>query len=419
MDITKLKFWDKNPRSIKIENLDKLKRSLQDDPEFLSKRKILVNETKDWMIVYAGNQRLRWLIELWYKDVPDEWVDIEKDIPTKLMEKRAFKDNVEYGGWDKDKLNDNFTLEELEELDLPEWELDLSDMNDIELDEANEDSVPEPQKEAKLVKVGDIFQLGNHRIMCGDSTVKEDVDKLMDGKKADMVFTDPPYWVKIKNANWSILWDEDLDVFEWCLINLKEYSKEDSHKYIYFGVQYIKESIFALSNYFKQNNIIVNRITHENKPSPSWYFKSNYELCYFSNEWWIWFNEWYWNVSETTLNDSRYKWDWKIKTYPALLDNIKATEHNLKSVHPTQKTVEICEFYQNISSNKDDIVLDLFLWSWSTLIACEKTNRTCYWMELDPVYIEVILKRYHDYTKGNKEIKCLNRDLDINPILNG
>ena len=88
--------------------------------------------------------------------------------------------------------NIKLELEELEDLELNELYPEI-DLNEIELDEENEDSVPEPQKEAKLVKVGDIFQLGNHRIMCGDSTVKEDVDKLMDGKKADMVFTDPPY----------------------------------------------------------------------------------------------------------------------------------------------------------------------------------------------------------------------------------
>jgi len=119
MDISKLQFRDKNPRLIKAENLEKLKKSIQDDPEFLAKRKILVNDTKDGKIVYAGNQRLRSLLALGYTEVPDEWIDIEKNIPLKLMEKRAFKDNVEYGEYDHDKLKD-FDLEFLKELDLPE-----------------------------------------------------------------------------------------------------------------------------------------------------------------------------------------------------------------------------------------------------------------------------------------------------------
>ena len=132
MDISKLQFRDKNPRLIKAENLEKLKKSIQDDPEFLAKRKILVNDTKDGNIVYAGNQRLRSLLALGYTEVPDEWIDIEKNIPLKLMEKRAFKDNVEYGEYDHDKLKD-FDLEFLNELDLPEGEfsIDLSSSDDI------------------------------------------------------------------------------------------------------------------------------------------------------------------------------------------------------------------------------------------------------------------------------------------------
>ena len=86
--------------------------------------------------------------------------------------------------------------------------------------------------------------------------------------------------------------------------------------------------------------------------------------------------------------------------------------------HPTPKPITLPEqIFEKL--NYWNIVLDLFLWSWSTLIACEKTNRICYWMELDPVYIEVILKRYYDYTKWQKDIKCINRDLDLNIILNG
>ena len=106
MDINKLQFRDKNPRKISDENLKKLKKSIKDDETFLTKRKILINHI-DWKyIVYCWNQRVGALKELWYKEIPDEWIDIDENLSKELMEKRAFKDNVEYWEWDYDILND-------------------------------------------------------------------------------------------------------------------------------------------------------------------------------------------------------------------------------------------------------------------------------------------------------------------------
>ena len=160
MNINKLQFRDKNPRKISDENLEKLKKSIKDDETFLTKRKILINHI-DWKyIVYCWNQRVRALKELWYKEIPDEWIDIDENLSKELMEKRAFKDNVEYWEWDYDILKD-FDMDFLKDLDLPDVEIDLSqiEMSQYDLDEENEDNAPEPQKEAKLVELGDIFWL--------------------------------------------------------------------------------------------------------------------------------------------------------------------------------------------------------------------------------------------------------------------
>lgn len=229
----------------------------------------------------------------------------------------------------------------------------------------------------------------------------------MNGVKADMVFTDPPYGINIDNSNGKILGDGDLSVFNNSLKTINEFAKEDAHLYIYFGVQFIKECIEELKKYFKQTNILVQHITHENKPSPKGYFKNNYEMCYFSNRKDKDFNYGLYDVSETTLEDKRYNGDGKLNAYKALTE-IKATEHNLKSVHPTQKTINICAFYINISSNTDEIVLDLFGGSGSTLIACEQLNRKCYMMELDEHYISVIIERYINFT-GN-DVYRINPD---------
>lgn len=404
MDISNLQFWDKNPRLIKAENLEKLKKSIQDDPEFLAKRKILVNDTKDWMIVYAGNQRLRSLLALGYTEVPDEWIDVEKNIPIKLMEKRAFKDNVEYGEYDHDKLKD-FDLEFLKELDLPEWELDLSELNDIELDEEKEDSTPEPAKVAKLIEIGDIIQLWPHRIMCWDSTDKETVDTLMDGKKADMVFTDPPYGMFL-DTDYSAMRSEKSMGNKSNKFNKVIGDSEDFNPNLvlipmeYFD--YCDEFFTRWADYYAEiianknewSWIVRDKAFSETENTDSMY-GSNFELC--------------WSKARHKRELARIKWKW---FFGMDKDDTKSR------VHPTQKPAILAEWFINKYEKKGTgLIADVYLGSWSTLIACEKTNRVCYGMELDPVYIEVIIKRYHDYTKWAREIKCLNRDIDLSPIL--
>jgi DNA modification methylase len=147
------------------------------------------------------------------------------------------------------------------------------------------------------------------------------------------------------------------------------------------------------------------RVTHENKRGPKGAFKHNYESCLFGND-----NSKKFNksskikVSETTLNDDRYRGDGKLSVYPALWDEVRSTEHNMNIVHPTQKKVEMIEFYVEISSKDKELISDVFLGSGSTLIACEKTNRKCYGMEIDPHYCSVIIERWQNFT-GQKASK--------------
>ena len=123
-----LKFREKNPRKITDSNLEKLKKSLKEDPDFLEERPICINQTKEWMIVYAWNQRLRGLIALWYEEIPESRVKIRKNLSVARMEKRAFIDNSEFGEYDYYILESNFDSDYLKSLaeDLPDWELKLS-----------------------------------------------------------------------------------------------------------------------------------------------------------------------------------------------------------------------------------------------------------------------------------------------------
>ena len=398
VDIDTIKPYKNNAKLHPKEQIEQIKKSIENfgmnDPIGIWNNEIV-----------EGHGRILACKELGYKQIPVIKLDHLTDEERKsyIIAHNKLTMNSDF---DIDILRTE--LENLKELD---FDLELTGFNVDELDDifqteqdqeiVEDDFDIEPPEEPKA-KLGDIYQLGNHRLMCGDSTKEEDVAKLMNGVKADMVFTDQPYGINIDNSNGKILGDGDLSVFNNSLKTINEFAKEDAHLYIYFGVQFIKECIEELKKYFKQTNILVQHITHENKPSPKGYFKNNYEMCYFSNRKDKDFNYGLYDVSETTLEDKRYNGDGKLNAYKALTE-IKATEHNLKAIHPTQKTINICAFYINISSNSDETVLDLFGGSGSTLIACEQLKRNAYLMELEPKWVDVIIKRWEEFT-GKKAV---------------
>lgn len=400
-NIADLKFDDKNFNRHTSYGMSLIEKSLRENG---AGRSILID--KDGNII-AGNGIVESAGQIGLDKVKvvettgDEIIAVKRtdiSLNSKKGRKMALADNSTAKAdleWDEENLKSEFDEEELKD-----WGVDLDWQEETEVteDEAPEVNENEPAKS----KLGEVYHLGNHRLMCGDSTDAGSVAILMDGEKADMVFTDPPYGINIDNSNGKILGDGDLSVFNNSLKTINDFAKEDAHLYIYFGVQFIKECIEELKKYFKQTNILVQHITHENKPSPKGYFKNNYEMCYFSNRKDKDFNYGLYDVSETTLEDKRYNGDGKLNAYKALTE-IKATEHNLKAIHPTQKTINICAFYINISSNSDEIVLDLFGGSGSTLIACEQLGRKCYMMELDPKYCDVIRKRYWKLVTGSEE----------------
>ena len=379
--ISQVKNNPNNPRVIKNNDFNKLVKSIKESPWMLQLRSIIVNDDN---IVLGGNQRLRACKEAGLKEV---YIIKASSLTEEQQREFIVKDNLSSGEWDWDALANEFEIEDLED-----WGLDLPVDLKVEELEAEEDDYEMPDEIKTDIVLGDLIEIGEHRLICGDSTDSEQVAKLMNGEKADMVFTDPPYGVAINNANGKILGDEDLQVFDECLPNIELFSKEDSHIYIYFGVQFISECVSKIKEYFKQTNILIQRITHENKPSPKGYFKNNYEVCYFSNKSGKDFNSGILEVSESTKNDSRYNGDGFLDTYLAL-NEIKSTEHNAKSIHPTQKTIEICSFYQKVSSKINDLILDLFLGSGSTMVAAHQLKRKCYGMELDPKYCQVIVDR--------------------------
>ena len=229
----------------------------------------------------------------------------------------------------------------------------------------------------------------SHYLMCWDSTNIDDVEKLMDWEKAELCLTDPPYWINY--------WKQ--------LIKGEEF-KEKTNKHWWrnfwnpkWDVE-VPKDVFPLLPTFSDNQIIWgwNYFT-DLLPSSMWWLVWD--------KWQRWFSLADWEMAWTSFDNAM-----RIKEYA----RAKANQEN--KVHPTQKPIEIMEWCLEYWERhwKTKTILDLFWWSWSTLIASEKTNRKCYMMELDEKYIQVILKRYKTYTNWQKDIKCLNRELDLTTI---
>jgi DNA modification methylase len=371
--ISKVKGNPDNPRIIKNDKFKKLVKSIQEFPEMLKLRPIVVDED---MMVLGGNMRLKASKDAGLKEV---WIEIAEGLTEEQKKEFIVKDNVGFGEWEWDML-----ANEWDSVQLAEWGLDVWENEDDKEPEAGlieDDEIPEV-KESK-VKRGDIWQLGEHRIMCGDSTSSDDVEKLMNGEKADMVFTDPPYNIdfkpprgthdKILNDSMS---DNDFSIFLDEVFNCSKNSlKDDTYLFVWCG--------WSTTGDFKKSLIKLFDV----KALHIW-VKNNFGIGYYSRP--------KYEPFFLCLNGKPVK----PKVAPADVWEY-AKVH--KTIHSCEKPVgliiEILDTYF-----LKGLVIDLFLGSGSTLIAAEKTKRKCYGMELDEKYCDVIIERWEQFT-GQKAIK--------------
>lgn len=366
--------------------------------------------------ILAGHMRVATLIDL---GRGDEAIDVR--VPNrKLTDEEAMeynlRSNKNTGEWDMDKL---FAMPEdlLKEVGFSNKDIQKLVDGHTETKEDDYDTDKGLLMPVRCEK-GDIWQLGSHRLMCGDSTAKEDVERLMDGKKADMVFTDPPYnlashsrnhaaqgestkktYVRLRNSEW----DKEFDLRP-ALENIHLFLKEDCVVYVCTS-HFLIQTIWDWANqFFKYNNYIV---WCKPNPTPSlskrhWTFATELivyavrgkHTCNFPTR-------------QNFLNHYGYTDDiaQQIDFFPEMnywrLNKETHTEN-----HPTQKPIKLISKPLIFSSNKNDIILDLFGGSGSTLIACEQTERVCYMMEIDPKYCTVILDRWEKHT-GQKAAKIV------------
>lgn len=394
IDINELICPEYNPRQITDDEMGKLKNSIN---EFGYVDPIIVNKHNNHIV--GGNQRYYALKSLGYNEVDVIFIN-EPDINREKALNIAL--NKISGEWDFVKLADILDDLELNDFDIsltgfdePELEdFGIEDKTEHEPVEIVEDDYEEPDDLEVTVELGDIYQLGTHRLMCGDSTKREDIALLMDGKQADMVFTDPPYLMgftgnvhgdgsksfnakhgRIKNDKMS---KQDGDKFIYNIINMLQENVKGAYYICFYrlGLDYIFRAMDKLNLNYKAL-IIWNKGNHTLSNSD---YMSRYEPIIYG-----WFKEHHFYGDRSNFDI----WD------------ISRTKKN--ELHPTMKPLELCSKAILNSSEKGDIVLDLFGGSGSTLISCEQLNRNCYMMELDPKYCQVIINRWEEFTGEKAE----------------
>lgn len=187
--LTKIKPNPDNPRIIKDERFKKLVQSIKDFPKMMELRPIITDEKG---MILGGNMRLKAIQELGMKEIPDSWVKKASDLTEEQKREFIIKDNIGFGDWGWETLANNWDEQQLEE-----WGLEIPG---FAFKEAIEDDYEIPDEIQTDIVTGDLFEIGQHRLLCGDSTNADDVAKVMDGQKADMVFTDPPYGVNYQGG---------------------------------------------------------------------------------------------------------------------------------------------------------------------------------------------------------------------------
>jgi DNA modification methylase len=332
-----------NPRVIKDDKFKKLVQSIKDLPEMAEVRPVVVNTD---MVVLGGNMRLKAMREAGWKDVPIQVVDWDEDKQRQFI----IKDNVSGGEWDWEMLANEWDTEELQE-----WGLDLPDFDNGKELEAEEDDYEMPDQVQTDIVLGDLFEIGPHRLLCGDSTDSDAVAKLMDGQKADMVFTDPPYGMNAVSKSGVLKEKYGSDI----LGDSNTNAAKDSFSLIY--------SLYPNALHI-------------------WWGANYYSSCLPDSECWI---VWDKNNGGSDQTDCELAWS---NARSVVRQYTKASE-KFNRVHPTQKPIELVSWAVNKFAEKAKLISDFFLGSGATMVASHQLKRKCYGMELDPKYCQVIVDR--------------------------
>jgi DNA modification methylase len=348
--LSELKPAPYNPRKSNKKQETHLKASLE---KFGVVEPIIFNKQTGYIV--GGHFRVRELKKLGYKEIDCVIVDLneqdEKELNIRL--------NANTGEWDWEQLGNEWNVDEL-----TEWGLDIPNFDTDEVLEAEEDDFDTTPPEEPITVLGDLYEIGEHRLLCGDSTCSDTVAKLMKGEKADMVFTDPPYGISYSGKG------------------IKGATKEND-----FGeILGDNDTTIAVDNYNLISSLFPNATLI--------YWGANYYPNAFPNGfgWLIWDKEKEGNLfsgAEIAFVNKGVKVDVFRHQWHGM---IKASEMGEKRVHPTQKPIALVNFcFDNY--NAGNLIADFFLGSGSTMVASHQLKRKCYGLELDPKYCDVIVNR--------------------------
>jgi DNA modification methylase len=376
IEVSKLIPYAKNSRTHDDAQVAQIAASIK---EFGWTNPILIDGDKG---IIAGHGRLMAARKLGLDKVP---VIELKDMTEAQKKAYVIADNklAMNAGWDMD-----FLKLELQDLEDADFDLSLTGFDDKELDQllapeieeglTDEDAVPEVPEEPKT-KLGDIYILGNHRLMCGDSTSIDAVDKLMDGNSVDMVYTDPPYGISIVGKNGKVGGDN--------LAKNGVYAPVAGDDSIDVAV----EAIHVIK-------------TLESKVEIIWggnYYASSLEN---KSSWIVWDKRG--DMASNNFADCELAWcssGTAARIYKQIWSGMIKEGESGKRVHPTQKPIALAEWCYQQYGKDCETVLDLFAGSGSSLIACETKKKRGFMMELSPAYCDVIVKRWEDFT-GKKAV---------------
>lgn len=364
--ITQIKPNPNNPRVIKDDKFAKLVESLRNFPEMAEVRPIVVNTD---MIILGGNVRFRAMKEAGWKTVPVQIVNWAEDKQREFI----IKDNVSGGEWDWEMLANEWDAEQLDE-----WGLDVPDFTGQTLEAEEDDFDTTPPEEPKTV-LGDLYEIGEHRLLCGDSTQTDTFEKLMQGELADMVVTDPPYNVAYEGKTKDALTIENDSMGD-----------DDFYKFLY-------DFYSALTTAVKKGGSIY--VWH----APSEVINFGKAMV---DAGWLLKQQLIWVKNTMVMGRQDYQW----KHEPCLYGWLAGDSHkwysdrkqttvinfdrpNRNGEHPTMKPIGLFGYQISNSSKIGDIVIDAFGGSGTAMVACEQMKRKARVIEFDPKYCDVIVKR--------------------------
>lgn len=343
--ISEVKNNPNNPRLIKDDKFKKLVASINSFPEMLEKRPIVVDED---LMVLGGNMRLRASQEAGLKEV---WIDVAEGWSEEQKAEFIIKDNVGFGVWDWDMIANEWDVEQVEE-----WGLDLPlDFDDGEEIEAEEDNYEVPDEIHTDIVLGDLIEIGEHRLLCGSATDVNDIDKLMNNKNPEWIHTDPPYGMNAvsksgvlsKNYSGDIMGDDNPDV--------------------------AKDSFNLIHSLYPNTKQV-------------WWGANYYSSCLPDSECWL---VWDKNNGGSDQTDAELAWC----NYRSVVRKFTKASEKTNRVHPTQKPVELVQWCYEWSKENLKNIADFFGGSGVTMVWAHQLKKTSFLMELDPKYCQVIIDR--------------------------